>query len=143
MTAREVRRRHADPDHDVVTLEGGGGGYRRRPCGGCPWRVDQTGAFPAAAFRLSAPTAYDLAGRAFGCHESDHAEPLTCAGFLLRGADHSLAVRLRVARGGLDLDQVTDGGHQLHDSYREMAVANGVDPDDPVLIPCRDPYPRG
>jgi hypothetical protein len=34
-------------------------------------------------------------------------------------------------------DDVHDGGHDLHDSYRDMAVANGVDPDDPALGRCR------
>lgn len=140
---RVVRTRVADGEHVVHSVDGGDGQYRRRPCGGCPWRVDQTGAFPAAAFRLSAPTAYDMSDRGFGCHESGTGRPVTCAGFLLRGADHNLAVRMRVRRGALDLDQVDAGGLELHGSYREMAVANGVDPADPVLAPCRDPHPRG
>ena len=29
-------------------------------------------------------------------------------------------------------------GLELFESYREMAIANGVDPDDPVLADCRD-----
>lgn len=137
--AHVTRRRPAGPDHQVVTVEGGGGAYRRTPCPGCPWRVDQTGVFPAEAFRHSAETAYDMADRAFGCHESGPDRPATCAGFLLRGADHSLAVRVRLANGRIDPTQVSDGGHALHPSYRAMAVANGVDPDDPRLTPCRDP----
>jgi hypothetical protein len=39
---------------------------------------------------------------------------------------------------GRILDDVSDGGHRLYDNYRSMAVANGVDPDDPILAPCRD-----
>ncbi len=60
-----------------------------------------------------------------------------CAGFLLRGANHNLSVRLKLIQGD-HFEDVTDGGHQLHESYRAMAVANGVAPDDPVLAPCRD-----
>jgi hypothetical protein len=33
---------------------------------------------------------------------------------------------------------VEDGGHELHESYRAMAIANGVAADDPVLAACRD-----
>lgn len=126
-------------EHDqVVTVEGGSGDYRRRPCGGCPWRVDQTGSFPAEAFRISAPTAYDLSARTFACHEAGTERPKICAGFLLRGAVHNMAIRMRVALGLVDLDAVNDGGHVLHSSYRAMAEANGVPAGDPALTPCRD-----
>jgi hypothetical protein len=136
MTARVVAARIADEDHAVVCVEGGSGAYRRRPCDECPWRVDQAGSFPAEAFRLSAPTAYDLSTRVFGCHMSPHRNPLTCAGFLLR-AGHNLAIRFRQATAKVDLDQVSDGGHELFDNYRDMAIANGVDADDLVIGPCR------
>jgi len=129
--------RPVDENHQVVTIEGGGGQYRREPCGGCPWRVDQTGEFPAGAFRESARTAYDMAKSMFSCHESGSKKPATCAGFLLRGADHNMGVRIKVYMGKIDLREVSDGGHELHDSYRAMAEANGVSPDDPVLAPCR------
>lgn len=130
--------RHAAGDHVVTTVEGGREHYRRTPCGGCPWRVDQTGQFPAEAFRLSARTAYDNADGMFGCHESGPTNPTTCAGFLLRGATHNLAWRHAVITGSIDMTQVGDGGHPLHPSYRAMAEANGVAPDDPVLAWCRD-----
>ncbi|WP_455289311.1 DUF6283 family protein [Cupriavidus necator] len=55
------------------TVEGGKGGYRRKPCGKCPWRVDATGELPAEAFRHSAETAYDMATHTFACHSSDWA----------------------------------------------------------------------
>ena len=148
-----TRVRPAGDQHEVVSVEGGRGAYRRQPCGaeastperpGCPWRVDVTGRFPAEAFEHSAETAYDMADRAFGCHESGAGSPAVCAGFLLRGAEHNLQVRMRVAvAGDLDLDQVSDGGHELHPSYRAMAVANGVDPTAPALAPCRDPHDAG
>lgn len=67
-------------------------------------------------------------------------KPTTCAGFLLRGADHNLSVRLNLINGELGLNQVSDGGVDLFDSYAEMAIANGVDPEDPILKPCRNNY---
>ncbi len=128
--------RRAGNEHQVLTIEGGHGSYRREPCPDCPWRVDATGVFPAEAFRHSAGTAYDMAQHVFGCHQSGANKPATCAGFLLRGADHNLSVRMRRMRGDIK-DDVSDGGHPLHEDYRAMAIANGVDPDDGVLQPCR------
>jgi hypothetical protein len=75
-----------------------------------------------------------MATHTFGCHGSDRAAPLACAGFLLRGAMHNLTVRMR----GPNPDDVSDGGRELYDNYRAMAIVNGVDPDDPALAPCRD-----
>lgn len=126
----------AGPEHQVVTVEGGKASYRREPCPDCPWRKDAVGVFPAQAFRHSARTAYDMAQHEFACHASGVSKPATCAGFLLRGADHNLKTRMGFITGKYQGD-VTDGGHELHDSYRAMAVANGVDPDDPALQPCR------
>jgi hypothetical protein len=125
----------ADHNHAVVTVEGKGIGYRRAPCPTCPWRKDATGVFPAEAFRLSAGTSYDMAQSAFACHQSGQKRPATCAGFLLR-AHHNLAVRLAHSAGRIG-DDVTDGGCDLHEDYRAMAIANGVAPDDPVLKGCR------
>ena len=129
--------RPVDENHQVLSIEGGGSEHRRKPCGGCPWRVDQTGEFPAEAFRQSARTAYDFSENEFACHESGTAKPATCAGFLMRGADHNWATRAMYLTGARDFDAITDGGLELHESYRAMAEANGVDPDDPVLGPCR------
>lgn len=128
-----------DESHRVLSLESEEADrwrYRRRPCGGCPWRTDQTGQFPAGAFEASASTAYDMADRMFGCHESGAERATTCAGFLLRGADDNLAVRLKAARGHYDPTTVEDGGHELHQSYRQMAVANGVDAAAEALQRC-------
>lgn len=129
--------RSAGENHQVITVKGAAKSvYRREPCLECPWRVDATGVFPPEAFRHSARTAYDMAQATFGCHESGSQKPATCAGFLLRGADNNLAVRLRRMSGEI-ADDVCDGGHELHENYRAMAIANGVDPDDPILKPCR------
>jgi hypothetical protein len=132
-----VRVRPADENSQVVTIHGGSGGYRRKPCAKCPWRVDAIGEFPAEAFRHSANTSYDMAEETFGCHESGTKNPVTCAGFLLRNADHNMKVRIAQLTGQYKND-VKDGGHALHVSYRAMAVANGVAPDDPALAQCRD-----
>ncbi|WP_230681616.1 DUF6283 family protein [Burkholderia vietnamiensis] len=133
-----TRIRAAGPDHQVVTVEGGKGSYRRQPCPKCPWRVDAIGEFSAEAFRHSAETAYDMSQHTFACHDSGARKPALCAGFLLRGAQHNLTVRLKTIVEGKRFDDVTDGGHALHANYRAMAVANGVASDDPVLAPCRD-----
>ena len=132
-----TRTRPAGPEHQVVTVAGGRGTYRRWPCGGCPWRVDQTGMFPAEAFVHSAETAYDLSTHTFACHESGTEHPAICAGFLLHGADHNLIVRMRSANGRIDLGAVHDDGFELHVDYVAMAVANGVAADDPALTRCR------
>ncbi|KAF1003857.1 MAG: hypothetical protein GAK28_04320 [Luteibacter sp.] len=134
-TVTQVRA--AGPDHQVVTVVGGRGTYRRQPCSDCPWRVDAVDEFPAEAFRHSAGVAYDMSQHTFACHQSGQKRPAVCAGFLLRGGAHNLAVRLGY-RSGRFGDDVTDGGVELHESYRAMAIANGVDPSDPVLAPCRD-----
>lgn len=128
--------RTADENHQVVTVEGGCGGYRRRPCSDCPWRVDATGKFPAEAFRHSAVTAYDMSDRIFACHQSGTKKPATCAGFLLRGAEHNLAIRLKRMKDNI-LNDVSDGGTELYVNYRAMAIANGVPENDKSLRLCR------
>lgn len=131
-----TRIRPAGESHQVVTVEGESGKYCRKPCKDCPWRKDAIGEFPAEAFKHSAETAYDMAQHVFTCHKSGVERPKICAGFLLRGAEHNLAVRLKRMTGAIR-DDVSDGGHALHADYKAMAVANGVDPTDPVLAPCR------
>jgi hypothetical protein len=135
-TPRITRVRPADSRNQVVTVESGKATYRQ-PCAKCPWMVDATGKLPAGAFRHSAGTAYEMAEHTFGCHEAGAKRPATCAGFLLRGADHNLAVRLGLITGRFKGD-VRDGGHELHQNYRAMAIANGVTADDPALAACRD-----
>lgn len=139
--SRIIQARPAGADHQVVTLKSDAGNgakcYRRTPCTDCPWRRDSVGVFPADAFRHSAETAYDMSHHTFACHSSGTKRPAMCAGFLLRGAEHNLSVRLGYIHGQIGPD-VDDAQHELFDNYREMAVANGVDPSDPVLAKCRD-----
>lgn len=127
--------REAGENHRVVTISGEHAGHCKKPCPTCPWRKDAVGIFPAQAFRHSAPTAYDAAPTLFACHTSGVAQGKICAGFLLRNALNNLAYRIGFAKGRFR--NVSDGGHELFDSYREMAIANGVDPNDPVLTACR------
>lgn len=132
--------RPAGVDHQVVTVIGGHARgkhyYCKSPCSNCPWRRDAVGIFPPEAFRHSAETAYDMSMHMFACHQSGAAKPATCAGFLLRGAAHNLAARLAWVQGRIK-DDVDAAGADLFESYREMAVANGVDASDPILRPCR------
>jgi hypothetical protein len=126
-----------DGEWGVTTLLGGGRGYQTRPCPTCPWRRDApTGVFPPEVFRHSASTTYDLASNKFACHMSGRERPKTCAGFLLRGASDNLSVRMNMGEY-TGIDSTVD----LYDDYREMAVANGVHPDDPALAPCRGDRP--
>lgn len=130
-----IRVRPADEQHQVVTLTGvtGEAGQCRSPCPRCPWRKDAVGQFPAEAFRHSAETARDMSTHTFACHAAGAEHPLLCAGFLLsESADHNLAVRLRRIRQG-KLEEVSSGGLDLFPTYRAMAEANGVAPDDPAL----------
>lgn len=137
MKSRVIRTTPAGDAHQVVSVTTDGKRcYRRQPCSDCPWRRDTVGEFPAEAFRISATTAYDMATNVFSCHQSGTEKPAACAGFLLRGAEHNLSIRLAMVRGDIKPD-VSDGGHELFDSYREMAVANGVSPEDPALLPTR------
>lgn len=112
--------------------------HRDKPCEQCPWRKDvPTGVFPAKAFKTSAQTAYDAAFSTFACHMSGKKMPATCAGFLMRHGEHNLSVRFSQGNERIDLDRVSDGGFPLYETYREMAIANGVAPNDPVLAEVR------
>lgn len=140
-----------DGAHQVVTLASDNVGepgqkpgqkprfaHRATPCQQCPWRTDvPTGVFPASAYRHSASTAYDGAMNVFSCHMQGKVKPATCAGFLINGADHNLGVRFAILHDRYNPQAVNDGGVPLYKSYRAMAVANGVGPDDPVLDRCR------
>ena len=109
----------------------------KKPCPTCPWRTDAVGEFPAEAFRISAHTAYDAAISTFACHSSGKENPCLCAGFVLKNSRNNIGVRLILMKREVNLDDISDGGLDLFDSYKEMAIANGVSPDDPVLQNCR------
>jgi hypothetical protein len=136
MAAEIVETRMAGMNHAVTTVKGGHKSYRKEPCSDCPWKVSSDGIFPAEAFIHSANTAKDMSMNKFACHQSGVSKPATCAGFLLCGSDHNLGARLAQIKGEV-ADDVIDGGHALHQSYVDMAVANGVDPAHKALKGCR------
>ena len=144
VVARVTERRLADVNHAVITVKGGGGQYRRSPCPTCPWRKDAVGIFPAQAFRLSANTATDGSKiregddtwtHTFVCHQSRAGKPLICAGYILNGSD-AIGWRIAVTRGKFDPARV-QSDVPLWTSYREMAEANGVSPNDKALQVCK------
>lgn len=113
--------------------------FPKKPCSECPWRRDvPTGNFSADRYRSLAGTAVDMSGSIFACHKTVEGKDAACAGFLLRGANHNLALRLAYYRGDIAPGDVTDGGYKLFDNYRQMAVANGVPENDPALHHCRN-----
>ena len=81
-------------------------------------------------------TAEDMSSHIFACHKSADDKPTACAGFILRGADHNLSLRLAYCHG--EVGEISDGGYPLFENYRQMAHANGVKPNDPALRNCRD-----
>lgn len=72
----------------------------------------------------------------FACHKSPEGQEYACAGFLLSGSAHNLGVRIGIMKKLIRLSQV-HSDYPLFRNYREMAIANGVNPSDPVLRPCR------
>jgi len=56
---------------------------------------------------------------------------------LVRNADNNIGSRLAAMRGVIDLAALEDPGDTLFRSYRHMAIANGVSPNDPILAACR------
>lgn len=109
----------------------------KEPCAECPWkRKTPTHKFPAEAFRRLAYSAYDMSLQVFTCHMSSEATPAVCAGFLLQ-CEHNLSIRLAQLKGDLDVERIRADA-PLFSNFKEMAVANGVDPNDPCLKPCRD-----
>jgi hypothetical protein len=132
-----IKRTKADKNNEVVSVLHSNYRYRRTPCEECPWKKSSPRrAFPAEAFRISARTAYDMSESEFSCHMSGVGKPTTCAGFILSGSDHNLCSRKARVFGNLDMSQI-HSEEPLYETYRHMAEANGVDPNDPVLAPCR------
>lgn len=100
----------------------------KRTCPECPWRTDvEVGRFPPERFIALAHTAEDMAGMVFACHKSPEGAEFACAGATLR-MDHNLRLRL----SGIDRSTIQADG-PLFDTYRDMAVANGVPKDHPAL----------
>lgn len=105
-----------------------------KPCAECPWRRDvPVGKFPPERFEALASTAYDLGGTVFACHMSKEGGEFACAGFILKSSAHNMRCRL----AGMPFADV-NSPYPLFNTYREMAIANGVDECSPILDMCRD-----
>lgn len=116
--------------------------HAAKPCAECPWRRDQpVGRFPASRYRALADTSAGPTGSAppeapmFACHKTAEGREIACAGWLAAEGHGHVGVRLAIAFGRLDASalQPAAGWPALFDSYADLAVANGVDPDDPRL----------
>lgn len=109
--------------------------HAKTPCAECPWRRDvPVGKFPAERYRLLAPTAYDMAVSVFACHMSKDEKPFACAGFLIMSAAHNFSVRM--AR--INIRDAVKSPYPLYETYRRLAIANGVSARDASLKQCRD-----
>lgn len=107
--------------------------YIKTPCNECPWRTDvEPGRFTAERYRVLAACAEDLAHTVFACHKSPEGGEFACAGFLLQASIHNMSCRM--ARHPFDVSSP----FPMFETYREMAIANGVSPRDPALRNCRD-----
>ncbi|MEV8335083.1 DUF6283 family protein [Streptomyces niveus] len=141
VVAEVVERRPADEVWAVVSLHHDGPPVAQRsPCAGpepCPWRRDATlRTFPVDAFRFSARTSYPDSDHRFQCHSSTAEAPRICAGWLLRGASGNQSVQ-RLLQSARLKAPVLPAEVELYDNYAEMAVANGVSADDPLITSCR------
>ena len=118
---------------------------RKKPCLTCPWRKDaHIGRFPANAYRSSAATAYDASLTTFSCHEAGTEKSATCAGFVLANSIHNMALRIDAMKGRFNPREIQNPDDvELYDSYRDMAIANGVDPNDARIGPCRGDHECG
>lgn len=128
-----VKKTPAGEDHQVVSVIADKNAYMKKPCLDCPWKKSSVGEFPAEAFRVSAHTSYDRSMKKFSCHAAGIKNPKACAGFLLNGARDNFSVRIGIFEKEIDMNLVSDGGHELFENYTAMAVANGVGKDDECL----------
>ena len=105
--------------------------HAKIPCAECPWRTDvPVGKFLPERYVALASTAYDMAGTVFACHMSKDGGAFACAGFILQSSAYNFRCRA-------PFDDVRSP-YPLFETYRELAIANGVDEDEPALRNCRD-----
>jgi hypothetical protein len=111
----------------------GNGFAMTRTCSECPWlRSSAVGRFGPDRYEALANSCKPGWLRpVFACHKTPEGDGTrACAGMLLVVGRDSNAVRLALMKGVLDLDKIEASG-PLYDSFIEMAVANGCDPDAP------------
>jgi hypothetical protein len=109
----------------------------RRTCDDCPFLLSSpVGKFSAERFLDLAHTCKpgEMPGNVFACHNSPAGREKACAGMILVTRDDlPNRLRLMVSQGLLNPDDISATG-PLFASYRDMATANGCDPDAPELI---------
>jgi Family of unknown function (DUF6283) len=104
----------------------------RKPCPGCPWRVDQD-ATAIPGFRLDLAEQLTrtcgepglerpLNAPRFACHLSEEGKRFDCAGWLAAVGYHHLGIRLAVIRGEIPAAALRpdDTWPELHTSYDEV-----------------------
>jgi hypothetical protein len=132
----------AASDNPVDVLKVPGLPHRKVACAECPWRrSNPPGKFPPERYIALANTTVDMSMRIFACHMAKEDKPATCAGWLQMASAHNFAVRMAMSTGRLDLSELVPITG-LYETYREMAVANGVAGDDPALARVRDDAQR-
>jgi hypothetical protein len=74
-----------------------------------------------------------MAGLVFACHMSKEGGEFACAGFVMQSSVHNFSCRMsRQSFGDVR------SPYPLFETYRELAIANGVPEDHPALRNCRD-----
>lgn len=112
--------------------------HQKRLCVECPWRRSApAGKFSADKYRELATTAEDMSQRVFTCHMTPEHKPNACAGWIQQQGGHNLTIRMALISGAIDLAEI-EPVPDLHANYREIAIANGVDDDDPALDKIRN-----
>lgn len=118
-----------------------------RPCGECPWRVDQpVGRFAPERYRALAGTVAGPDGSAplgapmFACHKSVAGREIPCAGWLAVEGHGHVGVRLAVATGRLEAATLVPGSDwpELYPSFAAMTDANGSKPLPRPVTVCPD-----
>jgi len=98
-----------------------------RTCDECPWRKDvPPGRFPKERFIALRVSVKQGFFPLFACHKSPEEAPCACAGYLMVEGENNFFVRLAVIEGRFDPKKL-EVTAPLYESYREMALANGVD----------------
>ena len=107
-----------------------------RPCSECPWRLDQpVGRFPPERYELLANTSRRPDGESagltdpmFACHKTVEGREIPCAGWLAVEGHAHVGVRLAVAMGRIDPQQLRPAPDwpDLYYDFHALAAANGA-----------------
>lgn len=99
---------------------------RSETCTECPWRRDvAVGHFPPERYVSLRRTCEQGFNNVFACHQTAEGHETVCVGYLMVDGLNNFRVRLAVIQGQYDPKMLKATG-PLYESFREMAVANGV-----------------